>query len=91
MKNDFAIRLLQYFPQTFVELQPFGGLIESGSLLLPGILFLLQHQRSFHTISKKIALASARVIGGRGLGADITNTAGKPSEYIQRDAGGARQ
>ena len=43
VNDDFAIRLLQHAPQAFVELQLFGSLIESGSLLLPGILFLLQH------------------------------------------------
>ena len=44
MNNDFAIRLLQYLPQAFIEVQLFGSLIESGSLLLPGIFFLFQHQ-----------------------------------------------
>ena len=43
VNDDFAIGLLQHAPQAFIELQLFGSLIEAGSLLLPGILFLLQH------------------------------------------------
>ena len=40
--DDFAVRLLQYAPQAFIELQLFGSLIEAGGLLLPGIFFLFQ-------------------------------------------------